>query len=74
MTNYNLDDLLNTWYNSDPDYFDTMMTANSQTLAQMAWSSFMSCLDDGDDLTSACDGFFSHDQIVFIYNTLAPLI
>ena len=64
-----LDQLLDIWYQSDTDYFDTMLAANDSTLVDMAKRQIYMCLDDGVPFTAAFDAF--DDSVFFGLSSFA---
>ena len=67
-----LDQILDVWYQTDPDYFDLILPMNSWTLADAAWNRFMMALEDGNSLHSAFADVLDDDQALQLYNYLVP--
>ena len=67
-----LDALLKLWYDHDPAYFDEMMLYSSESLADMAWTRAMSCLDDGLPFSDAFHEALTDEQADALVALLAP--
>ena len=67
-----LDSLLDLWYQTDPSYFDEIFALTSSSISHEVWGQLTAALDDG-DITDACDGIYTADQIAFLYDALKPI-